>query len=278
MQFPPGPPTLMPPACRSFLNWLCLLTFAGSAAAFGPDGHRIVGELAERQLTPDARAQVRRLLASEAEPTLAAIANWADEVRSDEVWRWTAPLHYVNFPRDGGCRYQARRDCRNQRCVVAAIQRYARVLGARRGSVDERAQALRFLVHFVGDIHQPLHAGYGDDRGGNTFQIFYAGRGSNLHALWDGGILRSARRDWQAHAEVLAQRRTVAEHTWSRDAAQHWAEESCRLIDRAEIYPASPGRLPAGYVERQLPVVERQLVVAGARLAALLNALLARSP
>lgn len=244
--------------------------------AFGPDGHRIVAELAERALTPAAQAQVRHLLADEAESGLAAVSNWADEVRGEPDWRWTGPWHYVNFPRDGNCRYVPARDCRDGRCIVAAIEAQARLLGDSSRPDAERAQALRFVVHLVGDIHQPLHAGYGDDRGGNTFQIFYAGRGSNLHALWDGGILRSARRDWRDYTDLLQSRRTDADVRWTRRSPQRWAEESCRVIASADIYPTRPGRLPAGYVERQLPVVERQLRIAGARLAALLNAELGR--
>lgn len=252
---------------------IALALSSSAALAFGPDGHRIVGELAQRQLTPKALKEVQRLLGDEADNGLAGVSNWADEIREQAAWRHTSRWHYVNFPRSS-CRYDARRDCRDGRCIVAAIEAQAATLANQRLDDGQRAQALRFLVHFVGDIHQPLHAGYGDDRGGNTFQIFYIGRGSNLHALWDGGILRSARRDWTEQVTRLEPRSAGVDTRWSSQAAARWAEESCQLIGSTELYPARPGRLPDGYVERQYPVLEQQLVIAAARLAAALNAIL----
>jgi hypothetical protein len=244
------------------------------AAAFGGDGHRIVAELAQRQLTAAARSEVSRLLAGEADASLAGTSTWADQVRELEAWRYTAPWHYVNFPR-GDCRYRARARCPGGDCVVGAIGRQAGILSDPDHGTAARRQALKFLVHFVADVHQPLHAGYADDRGGNTFQVFYLGRGGNLHALWDGGILRSARLDWPDHVERLARRAPAPDAgAWSPQAPARWAEQSCRLIVQAGVYPPRPGRLPRDYVQRQLPVVEGQLILAAARLAGLLNALL----
>ena len=259
-----------------------LLALSGLAAtmtaqAFGPDGHRIIAELAQRQLAPATLAEVRRLLGDDAGEGLADIANSADEIRGNEDWRWTSRWHYVNFPR-GDCRYDAARDCADGRCIVAAITAQAAILGDRSRSDQARTQALRFVVHFIGDIHQPLHAGHGDDRGGNTFQVFYIGRGSNLHALWDGGILRSARLDWTAQVERLQTSTTeaIAAAPWSASTPVAWAEESCRLIADHGIYPKRPGKLPQGYVERHYPLLEQRLVIAAARLASTLDSVLAR--
>lgn len=256
------------------LSALTALLAAGQAVAFGPDGHRIVAGLAQRQLQPGTLAEVNRLLGAAADQGLAGIANWADEIRGEEAWRHTSRWHFVNFPR-GECSYRTGRDCEDGRCIVAALAEQARRLGNRRLPDHQRLEALRFVVHLVGDIHQPLHAGWGDDRGGNLFQI-YIGRGSNLHALWDSGILASAHLDWQAQVERLAARRppTGLSLAWSPRAPAHWAEESCALIGSAGIYPPRPGQLPAGYVGRQYPRLEQQLVLAGARLAALLDAAL----
>jgi hypothetical protein len=262
---------------RLLLVAVLAVAAAAQAVAFSADGHRIVAELAERRLSGDARAAVNGLLAGTAEDSLADVATWPDDVRELPDYNWSARLHYVNFPRDAGCRYRARRDCPDGGCVIGAIERYARTLGDRRRAVAERREALKFLVHFVGDIHQPLHAGYADDRGGNLFQIYYLGRGSNLHSLWDGGILRQSRLDWRAYADRLDVRRAEGDSRWSTRAPQRWAEASCRLLGEAQVYPRRPGKLPAGYAEKQLPVVESQIVRAGARLAALLNAVLASS-
>ena len=253
---------------------VALLLPPAPASAFGADGHRIVAALAQRQLSAAAQAQIDRLLAGEADPSLVGIATWADQVRDLEPWRPTAPWHYINFPR-GQCRYRAQALCPGGDCVVGAIERQAAILADRKQPRAARRQALKFVVHLVADVHQPLHAGYADDRGGNTYQVFYLGQGGNLHALWDGGIVRAAGLDWPDHAERLARRPSPAGvGAWSAHAAGRWAEQSCRLIGAAGVYPPRPGRLPRDYVQRQLPVVEAQLALAAARLAVVLNDLL----
>lgn len=238
--------------------------------AFGPDGHRIVAELAQRRLSPPAMEHVGALLARGPDTSLADIANWADDVRKTPEYRWSAPLHYVNFPRSS-CNYDAERDCPEGRCIVGAIERHAGILGDASRPTEERREALKFIVHFVADLHQPLHAGYADDKGGNLFQVSYLGHGSNLHALWDGGILRLRKRGWREYADALHDMNPRADVRWSPEAPRQWAQASCRLIADARIYPQRPGRLESGYVERLLPVVEKQLVLASARLASLLN-------
>lgn len=256
------------------LLFAAILATTVPAQAFGPDGHRIVADLADRQVAPGTRARIAELLAGEADASLAGVSIWADEMRGLPEWRWTAPLHYVNFPR-GDCRHRPQRDCPGGRCIVAAIREQAAILADTGRDPVQRNQALKFLVHFVADIHQPLHAGHADDRGGNTFQLFYLGQGGNLHALWDGGLLRAGREPWRTRSARLASIGPDRDTAWSPRAPAAWAEASCRLIGSAGIYPPRPGRLPRGYIEAQLPVVERQLVLAGARLAALLDAVLA---
>ena len=118
---------------------------------------------AQQLLTPAARAEVDRLLALEPGATLASISTWADETRSPGTASW----HYVNFPRDAGCAYEAPRDCPGDACVVGAIARQEAVLTSTAADA-EKLVALKYLVHFVGDVHQPLHAGYADDKGGNV--------------------------------------------------------------------------------------------------------------
>lgn len=256
----------------------CLLA-APVALAWGPTGHRIVADLAQRQLTPGARAEVARLLAPEHERTLADVATWADDLRDDPaqkaLWQATRALHYVNF-RSGDCRYVAPRDCRDGRCVVAAIDHYAAILGDRTRPDAERRQALKFIVHFVGDVHQPLHAGYRDDRGGNRYQVRMDGKGSNLHRVWDSGLLGTRHLRWTAYAQRLADDGPVVlpPGVPGQAAPVQWAEESCRIVRDDGVYP--PGRdIDAAYVKAERPIAERRLKEAGARLAGLLNRLLA---
>ena len=230
--------------------------------AWGTEGHQVIASLAERQLTPKARAEVQRLLDLEPGSTLTSISTWADEHRNPATAAW----HYVNFPRDT-CSYVAERDCPDGQCVVAAIDRQAKTLGS---SAPDRTRltALKYIVHFVADVHQPLHAGYGDDRGGNSYQVQAFGRGSNLHVVWDSGLIKNLNEDVAA----LTTRLAATPVTDSSFNAVNAAQDSCRIV-------ASPGFYPDrfvndAYLKKFTPVMEQQLAAAGARLATLLNALL----
>ena len=243
---------------------LLLISFALSTQAFawGAQGHSVVASLAWQGLQPKARQEVARLLALEPGQTLESLATWADEHRSAATGAW----HYVNFPR-GTCSYEPLRDCPDGKCVVAAIERQRGVF-ASRASDGERLKALKYLVHLVADVHQPLHAGYADDRGGNQFQLRAFMRGSNLHALWDSGLLRQMELDNTALLAVLQRLPLVAD---DRDlSVVHMAQESCRIVALANFYPLDG--LSDAYVQRFAPVVQQRLALAGARLAAMLNA------
>jgi hypothetical protein len=266
---------------RLLLSLLLSLCLCPVALAWSDLGHRLVGELAERRLSPQAREQVHTLLAGEAEPTLAGVASWADEIRDQPQWRQTSPLHYVNI-RDAACHYEAARDCRNGECVVAAIVLHAQRLADTGLSREERALALKFLVHFVGDVHQPLHSGHRPDKGGNDFQVSLRWRepypwGINLHSVWDYFVLASADLDQAAYAERLAAIMPAPSHAGIDPGhdTPGWAENSCTLTNSEGFYPRRPGKLPPGYLERQRPLAEARLQLAAARLAQLIEQALA---
>lgn len=248
---------------------LSLVTIPGLAAAWGPTGHRMVAELAEQRLTPKALAAARQLLATSGDEKLSDIAIWADDLRSDpkqrELAQTTSKMHYINFA-DSSCRYDAKRDCRDGKCVVAAIDHYAAILGDQKRSKNERAQALRFVVHFVGDAHQPLHAGYRDDAGGNKYQIQYNGKGTNLHSLWDTPVLASRKLGWKEYAEVLR----LKPSDKAAGTPQQWATESCRITRDDGVYPKGH-KLDQRYIESMRPIAERRIRLAAMRLSALLN-------
>lgn len=237
--------------------------------AWGPTGHRLVADLAERALSPDARAAARRLLAVSGDRTLADVANWADDLRHDRAqraaWRASAPWHYVNFA-SPDCRYDANRDCPGGACAVAAIEREARILGDRSRNAAARAAALRYLVHLVADVHQPLHAGYRRDRGGNRYQVQLDGRGTNLHSVWDTPVVVHGRPAWRKYAGQLA----AAPPPVAGGGPADWAEESCRLTRDAGIYPGGH-TLDDRYLERMQPLAQRRIREAGARLAGIIN-------
>lgn len=239
------------------------------ALAWGPAGHRIVAELAEQHVDRATRDALRSLLATSGAAHLSDIATWADELRNDPaqraLGRATASSHYINFG-NSQCRYDATRDCAGGQCVVAAIDRYARILGDRSQSRARRAEALRFVVHFVADVHQPLHAGYRRDRGGNRYQVQLHGRGTNLHAVWDTPVLTHGQPGWHKYARKLDAK---ALPKVASTPAQ-WAEESCRATRDDGIYPRGH-RIDDRYLERMQPLAQRRIREAAVRLAKLLD-------
>jgi hypothetical protein len=255
-----------------------------SALAWGPTGHRLVARLAETQLRPQARAEVARLLRGEPDPTLAGVANWADDLRDNapgdnrdagdpDLGRRTARWHYVNLAEDD-CAYRPPAHCPNGDCVIEAIRSQRALLADPRQPDAVRAQALKFLVHLVGDAHQPLHAGYARDKGGNTVQLQVDGKGSNLHRVWDSDVLASARLSEPKYFARLQRRPPPLQPMGiARDPAG-WAEASCRIVLRDGFYPAR-ATLDPTYFVRWRPTAELQLRIAGFRLALLLNDTLA---
>ena len=236
-----------------------LLSASAPAHAWGAQGHRLVAEVADARLNPTARAEVDRLLATEPDATLASIAPWADQLRAKDpgLGRRSAGWHYVNIAEDN-CHYEAPKHCRNGNCIVEALKAQSTILGDRSLTDGERLQALKFVVHLVGDIHQPMHAGYAHDKGGNDFQLQFGNRGTNLHYL---PLLQSQR------APKLARQSNP-----QRDP-QTWAEASCRISMQAGVYPATR-KIGDEYTERYRPLAEAQLRLAGENLAQLLNRVL----
>lgn len=262
---------------------LALLAFLAStpAAAWGPNGHRIVGEIAWRELRPETKRAVRTLLPHGRYDTLAEAATWADTfAREQDGYAWLAPLHYVDAPPDAR-RVEAGRGCR---CVTGAILEYADVLGDPARPREERIDALRLVAHFVGDVHQPLHVSHPDGSGGATVRVRLGGERTQLHAAWDSGFLRlhlaRAGLRWRRYAVDLEQAISVdMRRTWAagRDP-RAWADESLALARRHAFGVRSGTALGPEASAAAIEVIERRLQQAGVRLAALLDERLAASP
>ncbi|WP_082647994.1 S1/P1 nuclease [Lysobacter antibioticus] len=260
-----------------------LLLLPLNSLAWGPQGHRLVAALAWDDLRPDVRAEIAKMLKDETDPSLPGIANWADDLRSNdpELGKRSAKWHYVNLAEDD-CRYDAARDCPKGNCAVEAIRAQTAILADRGRSRDERLKALKFVVHFVGDVHQPLHAGFGHDKGGNDYQLQIPGEpepvdgyGTNLHSLWDSKMLSMRRLDDAAYLKRLRQTPAPAAGALGLPpASPAWAEASCRIVLQPGFYPDGH-RLQPAYVETWRPVAETQLRLGGAHLAGVLNAALA---
>jgi hypothetical protein len=240
---------------------LVLCALESQAFAWGSQGHQVIANVAWQALTPKSRDEVSQLLATEPGQTLESIATWADEHRSPATSSW----HYVNFPRNS-CKFEPERDCAGGQCVVGAIEKNLSVLAS---NADDKARlkALKYLVHLVGDIHQPLHAGYKDDRGGNTYSLRAFMRQSNLHSVWDSGLIAQLDLDNQALTRIL--QRSVAPKEVREISVVGMAEESCRLVASPGFYPEE--KVTQEYVQRFMPLLQQRLSTAGYRLAAVIN-------
>jgi hypothetical protein len=257
---------------RHFPSFLALLLILlpGPAFAWGAEGHEIVALIAARELTPAARAQAAHLLGGEA--MLVQDSNWADEVKDQR--RDTGRWHYVDIPlRSPG--YDPRRDCPGGNCVVAQIENDLRVLGNRRLGDGARAEALRFLIHFVADVHQPLHAEDDDDRGGNQVRVAIGRERTNLHHVWDVDVVEAIGFDAGAAVDSIERSLSSADRkAWATGTPAAWANES-HAIARDAVYPLLIGRrelrLPRDYAWRNAGLTRMLLAKAGLRLAFLLN-------
>ena len=263
-----------------------LLFVPTSSFAWGPNGHRITGEIAWRSLSPKTKAAVSELLPKGPFDTLAEAATWADTYARNHPreYRWLEPFHYIDVDPHAEHVIAGPR-CE---CVLAAIEIQTTRLRDPHASPDAKIDALRLLAHFVGDVHQPLHVSHPDMRGGTTIDLRFDGESMTLHRLWDGGLLdrklrerynrRSSR--WRSYAQSLADTQDAAESArWSASLDPHvWADESLELSKQPLFAVQQDASLGDAYYEKAMPVVEQRLEQSGIRLAALLNSIFDPAP
>ena len=269
---------------------LLTLAISPAALAWSALGHRMVGELAQRHISPAALAQVDLLLAGEPDPTLAGVADWADRLRDldPERFKATSRWHYVNTPPGLDCDYDAARDCPGGDCVIGAIQAQRRILADRSQPLEARRDALKFIVHFVGDVHQPMHANNHDDLGGNRYQVSlrtelqpeaYARKyyvdgvmGTNLHSIWDYYILGAEGLSLAQYSDRLdALPWPPMPADGPQTGPEAWAGESCRLIEARHVYPDGH-KMDRSYLDEYRPLAEQRVRQAAWRLAQILDA------
>ncbi|XP_059623277.1 endonuclease 4 [Cornus florida] len=272
---------------------LVLLQLIPGILGWGKQGHFAVCKIAEGYLTEDALAAVKLLL-PDAGGDLASVCSWADEVKFH--LRWSGPLHYVDTP-DFRCKYDYCRDCHDTHghenmCVTGAIYNYTmQLLSAYNDSNSQMkynlTEALMFLSHFIGDVHQPLHVGFLGDLGGNTIVIRWYRRKTNLHHVWDNMIIESALKTFYGSdlaIMIQAIQRNITDSwfneisSWKSCTSDRtvcpdpYASESVHLACKFAYRNATTGStLGDDYFLSRLPVVEKRLAQAGVRLAALLN-------
>jgi len=278
---------------------LCVLivlacAYSARATGWGATGHQVTAGIGQTLLTDNTASQVSDILDGQA---LADVATWADTIKYSAGYTWSAQLHYVDTP-DWVCNFKKSRDCSDSRCVVGALYNYTDRLGDASLPDKQIQEALKFLTHFAGDIHQPLHVGFVGDEGGNSITGKYDGKSTNLHSIWDTSLINDRLDDdfngdqdqWLQY--LIAQ----VNGNWSDDAAKwakckddaavcpdDWAEESIETAC-SNAYTDQDGNevedgfsfddSDGGYYDFNKQVVDIQIAKGGVRLAHILNSVL----
>jgi hypothetical protein len=233
------------------------------AFSWGMIGHRVVGEIASRHLTKSASKEVKNLLGNE---SLAMSSNWPDFIRSDKSWNKSHPWHYVNVE-DGQTYETATKNPNGD--VVEAIERMKKTLADKKLKKEERVEALKFLVHFVGDLHQPLHSGKAEDHGGNKISVRWFDRESNLHRVWDEDLIKMQELSYTEYTQVLDHVSKQDIQKWQSEDISVWIKENMDL--RPLVYDIGEGKLGYEYNFKTLSTLNSRLQKGGIRLAGIIN-------
>lgn len=242
---------------------LVLLALGSNVFAWGPLGHKVVGEIATLNLTPKAKQAVQKLLNN---GSLTELATWADVIKNESKYAKTKTWHFVTIE-DGDSYEQSTKNPQGD--VVIAIEDAINTLKDASKAKEEQIEQLKFLIHFVGDIHQPLHVGRGADRGGNEIDVNFMGRQQNLHAIWDTGMVDSQQLGVAELARKLQSQKgntVVTEFNF-----KEVVKENMNL--RNQVYNFKNDNIDQKYMDQNVAALNSRLLLGGKRLAFILNAI-----
>jgi nuclease S1 len=252
------------------LYYFCLVfSITTNLHAFGQTGHRITGAIADKHISNETRLALSEIIGNE---TLAEASTYADEMKSnpDEFWQKRAnSYHYVTVP-EGKIYQDVGSPKRGD--AFEAIKNYSNLVRDPLASKQDKAMAIKFIVHLIGDLHQPLHVGNGTDRGGNDLKLKFFGNDSNLHRIWDSGMINRKQLSFTEWTNWL--NRTISKQditNWKQTDPLIWINESMQI--RNTIYPTSAS-IKYRYMYDNIPVLKIRLKQAGIRIAAYLDELL----
>ncbi len=232
---------------------------------WGKTGHRVVGEIAEKYLDKKAKRAISDLLDGH---SLAFVSTYGDDIKSDRKFDSYGPWHYVNFP--FGTEYESHPKSKDGD-IIQGIQTCINVLNDENSSKEEKVFHLKMLVHFVGDLHQPLHIGIEEDKGGNDFQVRWFNSGTNLHKVWDSDMLRSY---GMSYTEVAANADELSKEEVreiKKGSILDWVNESRELCKDIYSNTKVGEKLGYKYMYDYMNPLRSQLQKGGIRLASVLN-------
>lgn len=254
---------------RVLFSLFLILSFSTTVLAnvptWGKTGHRVTAEVAEKYLTPKARARVNALLKGQ---SMALVSTFGDDIKSEErFWKYS-PWHYVNYPLDKEYTDQKPSE---QGDIVQGIAKCVAVLEDPAADNEEKEFYLKMLIHFIGDLHQPMHVGRAEDKGGNDIQVRWFSDGSNLHRVWDTEMIDEFQMSYTELSDNLPVLTREMETELAEGTYRDWMRETRQLTK--EVYNSARigEKLGYRYMYDHFGEVRWQLLKGGIRLAALLN-------
>jgi hypothetical protein len=247
---------------RKLLLFLIFNATALQVSGWGATGHRVTGYIANKYLNKKARKALEQILEGQ---SLAMASTWMDEIRSDSTYDYMSDWHWVTIP-DGLSYEQTEKNPKGD--VIATLERVIEELKSGKFSGREETERIKILIHLIGDIHQPLHVGR-PDRGGNNIKVTWFRSESNLHSVWDDGMIDGTKLSYTEFAESLQPPTAATLSAWQSSSVRDWATESVSY--RKQIYDIGDGRLWYEYSYRNIGTVRERLHQAGIRLAHVLN-------
>ncbi len=233
---------------------------------WGQTGHRTTGEVADNHLSKKAKKQIEKLLQGK---SLAFVSTYGDEIKSDSKYREFGPWHYVNLPK-GETKY-SKENANPEGDLLMAIKKCVEVLKDKNATRENKEFYLKMLVHFIGDLHQPLHTGRGEDRGGNDIQVRWFGEGSNLHRVWDSDMIDYNNMSYSEMAQNTKGLSELQKKQITSGTFEDWMYESKALSEKVYASAKVGEKLGYRYMYDWFPVVREQLQKGGLRLASVLN-------
>ena len=243
-----------------FLSFLLSQAVLG----WGPTGHRVVGQIADNHLSKKARKNIQQILGNE---SLAMVSTWMDFVKSDPDYDFMYTWHWATIP-DGMTYKEA--GTPESGDVIRMIEKFILELESKEFTLEDEAATLKCLVHLVGDIHQPLHVGNGLDKGGNDVKVSYFGKSTNIHAVWDSGIIDKQQMSFTEYTQHIDHPTSAQLSEWQSAPVLVWANESMSYRERVYDFPDN-NKISWQYNYKNLEVVNLRLLQAGIRLAGILN-------
>ena len=239
--------------------------------SWGSTGHRVIAEIAENHLTGKSKRHLKKIIGDQ---KLAYWANWPDQIKSDTtgVWKPTERWHYVNVsPQKNIKEFTYALKIQEAPNIYSQIKILSEQIKDKKTSSQDREIALRFLIHLVGDSSQPLHIGRLDDLGGNKIKVNYFGSPTNLHSLWDSKMIDFEKYSFTEYARVLDVKSKEEVKTIQLGTLEDWLYDSHRAANRIYANSQADANYSYDYNYKFLPLVERQLLYGGLRLAKILN-------